>query len=577
MRGSHWVIPAIVCTCLLAGCKKSGSEAADQGTNKAPASVRKAVPETVARIHWAGLKALQAQTNAATLKKVLALPETAKLTTQTLDKLSLGLVNGYSQITTNFALWVTNYSVLLSTNQPAALVRPLLDDLVQEETFIELRRVTNQPGELVLAVRVEEGRAGVWGTNLASAIEALTGTRPAVAQSNGLNWECVLPNSPWKFAPGPQHVQLLRAGNWTLLGLAPEKNDLLKELSGRIGAGQGGTPVSGESSNYWLEASLDPAGITSALGLNWGLPQDFPKIWLAETGQGDDVLTRARVTFAHPLPDELPAWNIPTNLINEPLHGFTAIRGFGPWLSSRSWWKDLQAGDAPNQVFTWAQSGTPFLDYLAAPMPNASNAVEKIGDRVMQIGNPILTSNRMGLLERSTNFHGITWSRIPLMAPFIKEQVSETGSFLFAGVSPHTLTNSTAPEGTFKDLFGRTNVVYYDREITGPRIEAWMYLSQLSRIVFRRYQVPGEAATVGWLRSTGPLLGPTLTVGTRSGPAEISLERVSPVGATGMEFHVFADWLESPSFPVGLYTLMAKLPPPRPRGPSTNALDIIPK
>ena len=53
----------------------------------------------------------------------------------------------------------------------SALVRPLLEDLVQEESYLEIRGGTNQPGELALAVRLDEPRALLWQTNLAAALE----------------------------------------------------------------------------------------------------------------------------------------------------------------------------------------------------------------------------------------------------------------------------------------------------------------------------------------------------------------------------------------------------------------------
>ena len=89
----------------------------------------------------------------------------------------------------------------------------------------------------------------------------------------------------------------------------------------------------------WLEADLDLPRISSALALGWNLPTNFPRILL--TAQADDagVRTRAKLDFPEPLPLELEAWNIPTNLIHDPLIGFTAVRGIRPWLKSFKPWQ----------------------------------------------------------------------------------------------------------------------------------------------------------------------------------------------------------------------------------------------
>src|SRR5882757_7350227 len=97
-------------------CKKSESAAG-------MAAIPPASGELLARIHWLGKKRLAAETNAAFFMGLWNLPETARLEAQTLDKLAA-------------APW----RVLLKstdTNVPSALLRPLLEDLLQEEWYLE--------------------------------------------------------------------------------------------------------------------------------------------------------------------------------------------------------------------------------------------------------------------------------------------------------------------------------------------------------------------------------------------------------------------------------------------------------
>src|SRR5258708_4284831 len=87
MRRFGLGLAAMAALAMGGGCKKS-----------APAPVPAAAlsAETVARVHWLGKKRMAAQTNAAYLIALWNLPESAKLETQTLDRLALALTMGQS-------------------------------------------------------------------------------------------------------------------------------------------------------------------------------------------------------------------------------------------------------------------------------------------------------------------------------------------------------------------------------------------------------------------------------------------------------------------------------------------------
>jgi hypothetical protein len=106
-----------------------------------------------------------------------------------------------------------------------------------------------------------------------------------------------------------------------------------------------------------------------------------------------------------------------------------------------------------------------------------------------------------------------------------------------------------------------TNLVYYDWELTGSRIEPCLYLGQVSRVVSRHPQLPLDSLSVSWLKTIEPRLGPCTTTIACTGTNELSFYRKSTAGFTGAELQLLADWLESPQFPHGLYSLLT--PPPQ--------------
>src|SRR6185369_5853332 len=113
--------------------------------------------------------------------------------------------------------------------------RPLLEDLLQEETYFEARHVKDAPGDLVLAVRVEESRASAWQSHLQAVVEALAGVR-VNASSNGFSvWltnGVRLANGRLQYPAAS--LSFSHAGAWGLLALSPDPgSSLAKDLATR--------------------------------------------------------------------------------------------------------------------------------------------------------------------------------------------------------------------------------------------------------------------------------------------------------------------------------------------------------
>jgi hypothetical protein len=532
------------------GCKKpdpndSAAERGKQSDNPA------------ATVHWAGIGRLATDTNAAGFLKIWSLPETERLKAQTLDKLALlpwGLPG------TNGQARITNYAALVRANRPASLLRSILDDLVQTEWYLEIRESTAQSGQMALAIRLKPERAGVWETNLGIVVESLTGLRQTPVQTGASirGWEFRATNSSAGLPALARHTQFIRSGSWTLIGLAPQQNIAFTGMLARVEGGQPPLPASAANDD-WLQATIDLGGLSAALSWGWKPPQDWPIISLSVTGDGASVLTRGLLKFPKPLPFQIEPWNVPTNLIHEPLHSFTAVQGLKPWISSLPWWQNLHVGAAPNQLFCWAQGATPLLNYAAAPVSNAEHVISRLGPEIMQDLNPLLEGNRMGKWEPATNSDGVVW-RGPIIDAFVQSAKLVNGSFLFGGLSPLIITNSPPPSGTLSELLSQSNVVYFDREITTPRLEAWMYSSQLFRIILRRAQLPSEARAVAWFKAAEPLLGTSKTTMRWAGVDSLSVERSSGCGFTSIELHLLTDWLESSQFPLRMHSEVSKLP-----------------
>jgi hypothetical protein len=393
--------------------------------------------------------------------------------------------------------------------------------------------------------------------------------------------------SPKPEAGIPYDVQLTRSGDWTVLALAPasasnQPSTLLYQLSTNfLSTINSSRPISlrvepatrrvqaapvSPAADVWLEATVDARRVADALSLGGHWPEDLPAVSLLVTGNGKDVLTSGRLNFPQPLPLMLEPWNIPTNLIHDPLVSFTGMRGFQPWLSSLKAWNDLQVGAPPNQLFFWAQAGTiPFMTYCAAPLPDAGDRVRVVTDRLLRDCNPWITNHTLGRLERSTNYHGLGWLDVPFMSPFLRSATDAGKGFAYGGLFAYPFTNRPPPGLLFHQVASRTNLVYYNWEASAQRVDEWIHIGQLFRLLFGKAHLPPNSAGMTWLNAARTNLVSSVTIVGETGPAQLTFTRVSTTGLTALEMHLLADWLESPRFPRGLNTFVGpQRTPPRP-------------
>ena len=156
----------------------------------------------------------------------------------------------------------------------------------------------------------------------------------------------------------------------------------------------------------------------------------------------------------------------------------------------------------------------------------------------------------------------ISWRGMPFIAPNLRALHEPAGDFLFAEVFPNGPKSKPLPPELFAQL-DRTNLVYYDWEITAERLKLLPQLTQLALMVTRHKQLAAQSAAVKWLNRIGPTLGTTVTEVTQTAPNELSFMRKAPGGLTAIELTALANWLEATNFP----GCDLRLPPPKPRLP----------
>jgi len=331
-------------------------------------------PELIAMIHSAGLGQVGSDANGRTFKEIWSLPVSAQLRDETLSKVAVSLAASFE-------------GQEPGSSNCVALIRPLMNDLCEAEVLIEMMEHPHAVLDCVLALRLDPARAKLWQDN----------------------WSKLL--SHWKLRNGADHLAVLSSNGWFTVrwtsggtqGSAPESlphNSVLQKLQ------QGQRPVA-EAHENWLTLQADLARCLTRLGRR--SKADLPKLDLAVNGRKEFLRSEARLTFREPVAARSEKWQIPMNTIRDPLISFTALQGFGAWLGSQPWLKELGLDKIPNQFFVWGLSQTAFQVQAAVPVPDESVTFNSVEQHWVPSLNQTLSEYAAGNLVRLTNRTEIVW------------------------------------------------------------------------------------------------------------------------------------------------------------------------
>ena len=269
---------------------------------------------------------------------------------------------------------------------------------------------------------------------------------------------------------------------------------------------------------------------------------------LKTAGGGGNLRTEVTVIYPERVNWKFEPWQISTNTIHERLVSFTAVRGIEPWLDRQTSLPRTNGIPVPNQAFLWAMEVIPFQTFVAVPAPKADAALERLSDAITASWKTNLQRFSVGEISFSPEEGKIGWEGLPFITPFVQIAHEPAGDFLYAGMFPNFPNTNPLPADLLAQ-FNRSNLLYYNWEVTAERLPEWRNFSQLFLMLAEQPQLEGDSAAAKWLNVTGPKLGNAVTEATPTGPNELTLVRKAPLGLTAGELTVLANWLEATNFP----------------------------
>lgn len=513
--------------------------------------------EVLYRHRFSGLADMAGREDLARVREVLALPETQAVIQDATRKLAASMPGWFGR-------------PVLGTND-ALVYQPLIRAILDSENRLEVRVREGKVSGWALAVRMDSGSAAL--ATAGEGLRRLVGVPAGAAPQEAFELKSE--------AGGPSAVFQVHQG-WMVMGVgAPVVADVVRGLGTSPG------------SNTVFEVETDLDRVARLVGLREKPPgpvDQWPAVRLQVAPRNGLLRTTASLNFARALGFPLEAWQMPTNVLRDPIVGFTAARGASNWLSRLGLFADLGVTEWPQQLFLWSVAGDPWLQYFAAPIQAPTNLMAQISLTLpVRAVTNMLWSESIFALRITNQARRVELRGLPYFAPFMEAQRVESGEQLFGGLFPHTVGSRPAPAGLLQQVAGRTNLVLYDWETTGRRILTtnppgvagprvmtndigrlvqFKHLSQFARLMLSRDPLRLPSAGDGvllipgsrWVDAALPLLRDTVTEVTLNSPTELSATRQSVTGFNALELLYLLRWIDNPGFPG-----WKEVPPPAPR------------
>jgi len=516
------------------GCRKK--EAAERNSDSV---------EVLARYHFLGAAQLAKNPAAVKLKEIWDLPESRRLVEQTLQKLAHAPKTFYGgQITP------------AQDERGAAILRALLDDLLNQESSLQVRGTAGKTAEWTLLVHLPANRRNAWSAGLSELLP--------LWNLGALSTNTVEGFGGWvlKRTGAPNEVRYAQAGEWFVLGVGQNALPAFEEAVRKVKAD--GRPIAA-ASTYWLDAELNLPHLVETLSLAPAVK--WPHAKLSIVGAGENLRSNGRMVFRGPVTGPLDRWRFPTNLIGEPLISFTAARGISPLLSDSKMLQDLGFKTAPNELYVWAQSAVTFQSFLAFPSDGGISQLQRIAERAPSLLGTNLQERHLTQIEWQATNNQVFWKGLPFITPYLRPAQFNGTDFVFGGLFPPVPRINPPPGDLLAQFLDRKDLVYYNWEITEAKLAQWRVMAQLFAVIADKPQLTTNSAALPWLIKVEPKLGNTVTEIAAASPKEWTLIRKSHIGLTGVELVTLARWLESTNFPRLSFDLPRDRPLPSQKPP----------
>ncbi len=475
----------------------------------------KVIAEPTLKLHFAGIETLTKREDAKTLRAIWNQKQTREFRTEVLGKLAKHLAS------------------LSGTN--SSQFKYILTDLGLGETVLKVEPGNKGPN-ISLMASMSNARGKEWIKQLKQVANRAGATLQEQQQGGATGWRA-------DFEKG-RSLGFGYVNGWMLVGIGQATFNPLKQAARKINEEGRAIPTDTENDlTIEVQASALPTIIKNQI------PESANSIRLTSHLKKDNFFTKAVITFNKEFPNKIDNWEIPTRTITEPLVSFTAARGIG-LSTAQEVLNPLQLKPTNNQFFAWSQGRTKFQSFFSVkvddPKTEISNLAKRIGD-FKKPGND--GEKYIGNVIHDPKKPSVTWGNVPLFAPYLTGANSDDKGYVVGGVFPPDPIKNPIPQQLLGEFINKKNLVYYNWEITGQRLEKWNLLIQFAAILSdRRGQLVNKTKGIAFITSLYPKLGNTITDAIFNSNT-LTITRKSHLGLSALEIALATRWLDNPRFP----------------------------
>lgn len=484
-------------------------------------------PELLASYHFAGVDSWSGATGGTKFREILSLPETEALGRYLVERLARS-----PRVLFPAALDDSS----LAGGLP--LLRPLLADVLRHESFLELRGREGGSPAWLFGIALPLDRGLVWEKNLTELQAMWKLGAPSMAEKGGVSVTTIRRES------SPTVLRWGQSGGWLLLGVGAEPIAGWDEMLAAMRQSRRPRPV---LSNGWLGVELDLARLRGVLGLTGNLV--WPRVSMSASDREEDILWTGRLVFAERVTGPLDPWQVPTNIIREPLIGFGAWRGARPILERWELLTRLGIKEVPNEVYFWSQALSVPQSLFAFPSNDPTNRVRAMLEPGRELIPERWRERGLGQLEWRDKDAQLVWRSLPILYPHVRGLEDGGRGYIVGGTFPALHTTNAPPRELLDQLAGKRDLIFYHWEITARRLAQVRMQVQLGSMVTGKTMLPADSPVVPWLDEMERRLDNSATEVVALSSKEWSLTRRAPIGLTAAELVGLLCWTESLDFP----------------------------
>ena len=479
--------------------------------------------------HFAGTAGIHANANATTVKEIISLPASKALAERLVHNVARAPER---QIAGSDA-----------AEHPVRqqLAVGLVEDLLKNESLGAISGPENGAPTLSLGIKLSADGLKTWNQGLRRYLGSLDIPLPEEGAAT------------WKHDndDGSTVYQMAKKGEWLLFSAGASEFSLVSRWAEQIENNQAPNLSDGEI----LSLATETAELVKWL-TNLSLPS-LPSISASFKPEANGVRLEASLELEQAVASELPEWDVPKDLIMDPLVSFSGTRGLTDVIKSFPAAAPLASVGLPDQFYSWArqaliQTNRPplFPLYLGWPIPNEDIHVGELTQRLPRIvGTDMLTSGSARLVTLPNDNE----TRLQLLPgfiyPFVRGMTNQNQGVRVAGLFPITINSNYPPAGLFQQLNSEDRLVHYHWEASQFRIKSFKTFFSLLEFLFAKPSANLKGPGMTWLNAIEPRMGNAVTMVTAPEPQRLKLVRKAKFGLTALELAALATWIDSDKFP----------------------------